>query len=229
MCQREVRNQEDYYEQAVALYRNSISEDKIAEAKKRFLALGDYKDSAQYVKKCEMHEAYAVGKKVSFGSWKGKEIVWTVLDEQGHNRMLFADECLENQPFNIERDHTNWAKSTLRHWMNKDFLEEAFTLKERMTILLTNRVNLTADPRWSVENGPDTRDKAFVFTKREVMEYLPTAEERANGSWWWLRNHGAGLLSPMAVYEDGTIYELGVNKNSQAVGVRPVIWVRLPI
>ena len=44
-----------------------------------------------------------------------------------------------------------------------------------------------------------------------------------------LTHRSAWLLSPMAIYTDGTLYEYGVNKNSDEVGVRPAMWVRKKI
>ena len=63
----------------------------------------------------------------------------------------------------------------------------------------------------------------------ELEGYFPTKEGRACGQWYWLRGHGWSMLSPMAIYTDGTLYEYGVNKNSDEVGVRPAMWVRKKI
>lgn len=126
------------------------------------------------------------------------------------------------------RDSANWSECSLRRWLNKDFMEKCFTLPERMDILLTPVRNDTEE-RWRVENGPNTRDKAFVFNWPELEGYFPTKEGRACGQWYWLRGFGWSMLSPMAIYTDGTLYEYGVNKNSEEVGVRPAMWVRKKI
>jgi len=65
-----------------------------------------------------------------------------------------------------------------------------------------------------------------VFNQPEMEHYFPTQESRAIGEWYWLRGHGWSMLSPMAVYVDGSFYEYGVNKNNAEIGVRPAIWVR---
>ena len=166
------------------------------------------------------------GNKVSFGTYNEKELIWKVLRKDGNRRLLLAEKPVEFMSFYPERISINWSTCTLRRWLNKQFLEESFTLQERMTILLSSHRNNT-DPRWDDENGPDTRDKAFVFNLRELDEYLPDQEDRAVGEWWWLRGHGCSNLNQQAVYYDGTVYPEGVSCNSKEVGVRPAIWIRL--
>ena len=169
--------------------------------------------------------AWQTGKTVRFGQVDGEPIVWRVLDEDGRSRLLMAEKPVAFLPYHTERDHTNWSQCSLRRWLNKDFMEHSFTLPERMDILLTPVRNDT-DARWKVENGPNTRDKAFVFNQQEMERYYPTPADRKCGQWYWLRGHGWSMLSPMAVYVDGTFYEYGVNKNSDEIGVRPAMWVR---
>ena len=213
------------YEQAVELQK-AASTPKIRAAKALFEELGDYEESAKKLTECDRYLEFAEGSHVTLGSLDGKPISWLVLDEKGRNRLLFADECVVHMPFNKERDYTPWSHSTLRQWLNRDFLEQAFSLKERMSLLLTECDN-HSDPRWSIENGADTRDKCFIFNAQELDRYLPEPADRANGDWWWLRGHGFGKLCMQAIYNDGTLYHIGVNKNAPEMGVRPVVWYRL--
>ena len=213
------------YAAAEEVCRSSFVKEKIAEARDTFLALGDYRDSAEHARRCEDFLAWQTGKTVRFGQVDGEPIVWRVLDEDGRSRLLMAEKPVAFLPYHTERDHTNWSQCSLRRWLNKDFMEHSFTLPERMDILLTPVRNDT-DVRWKVENGPNTRDKAFVFNQQEMERYYPTPADRKCGQWYWLRGHGWSMLSPMAVYVDGTFYEYGVNKNSDEIGVRPAMWVR---
>ena len=219
---------EKLYKEAVDIMQHQLRDDKIAKARDIFLSLGDYEESKVYIEKANRYLSYQPGQSVELGEYKGKPLYWKIMKKQGRNILLFANEVVDRIPWNTERDHTNWSTCSLRRWLNKDFINEAFTLKDRMTILLVQCDNNT-DSRWSVENGPATRDKLFVFTKAELDEYVPHQEDRAINEWWWLRGHGSCLLAPLAVYKDGSIYDIGVNKNSTTVGVRPAMWIRLPM
>lgn len=219
---------EERYNWAKDICKHTFANERIMEAREAFAALGDYEDSRKCLEKCDQYLAFRCGNKVTYGTKDGEPIRWTVMAEAGRNRLLFADYPVAYMPYHVDRDHTNWVACSLRRWLNKDFMEQCFSMHERMNILLT-RVDNDQDKRWSVENGPATRDKAYVFTKAELEDYLPTPEARTCGEWYWLRGHGSNLLSPMAVYEDGTIYDYGINKNSENVGVRPCIWVRCSV
>ena len=224
----DAQTQAEVYEKATELCRGSFIKEKVAAARDMFRSLGDYRDSAALAEKCADFLAWEKGNTVTYGHADGEPIRWRVLEEDGRGRLLFAEKPVAFLPYHRERDHTNWSECSLRRWLNKDFMEQCFTLSERMDILLTP-VRNDAEERWKVENGPSTRDKAFVFNWPELEGYFPTKEGRACGQWYWLRGHGWSMLSPMAIYTDGTLYEYGVNKNSDEVGVRPAMWVRKKI
>jgi len=220
-----VQEQDAAYAEALELCRGSFVKEKIETARDTFRRLGDYRDSAALAEKCADFLTWEKGRVVEFGHLDGKPVRWRVLEEDGRARLLFAEAPVAFLPYNRERDHTSWSECSLRRWLNKDFMEQYFTLAERMDILLTPVRNDT-ELRWRMDNGPNTRDKAFVFSWQELEHYFPTQEARNCGQWYWLRGHGWSLLSPMAVYPDGSLYEYGVNKNSDEVGVRPAMWVR---
>ena len=219
---------EERYAEAEKVCRGSFVKEKIAAARDTFLALGDYKESRSHAERCAAFLAWEKGALVRFGKMNGEEIVWRVLEEDGRSRLLMAEKPVAYLPYNTQRDHSNWSQCSLRRWLNKDFMEQCFTTQERMDVQLSV-VRNDLDPRWKVENGPATRDKAFVFSREEMDEFYPTPEDRACGEWYWLRGHGWSMLSPMAVYTDGTYYEYGVNKNSDEIGVRPAMRVRLRV
>lgn len=219
---------EKLYNDAITIYRHQFQAEKLAAAREMFASLGDYENSKTYIEKIDHFLNYREGTTVPFGSLNGQPILWKILKKQGREALLFCETTVGDVPWNKERDHANWSNCSLRRWLNKDFIDAAFSLKERMQILLVTCKN-NGDPRWSVENGPDTRDKLFVFTNAELDELVPSLEDRNIGHWWWLRGHGSCLLTPQAVYDDGNVYKLGVNKNSEVVGVRPAMWIRLPM
>lgn len=217
---------EERYEKAVSTYTYTVKEEEFLLLRDAFKELGDYKNAPKYLRKCENYLAHSVGSKVIFGKYHGKDIEWKVLRKDGYRCLLLAERAVDHRQYHQERINITWSSCALRKWLNKQFLEEAFSIQERMSIMLMMHRNDT-DPRWDLENGPDTKDKVFIFNKQELDEYLPQAEERAIGEWWWLRGHGCSNLNQQAVYADGTVYENGVSTNSSEPGVRPAMWIRL--
>ena len=217
---------EAQYEKAVSTYTYTVKEEEFALLRDIFKELGDYKNAAAYLKKCENYLAHSLGATVAFGNYNGKEILWKVLRKDGYRCLLLAKEPVDFRQYHSERVNITWSTCALRKWLNKQFVEEAFSFQERMSIMLMLHRNDT-DPRWDRENGPDTKDKVFIFNKQELDEYLPRIEDRAIHTWWWLRGHGCSNLNQQAVYNDGTVYENGVSSNSSEPGVLPAMWIRL--
>lgn len=220
------QEQEALYLEAKHLYYHMVIDEKLSDARAIFQKLGDYKNSRDFVKKCDALLDYRPGNIVLFGRYQGKPIRWRVLQAKGKSRLLFSEKIITGQPYNTERTNTYWSTSTLRKWLNHDFLNEAFTLSERMSIITVPNVN---DPNsvWSTQSGPKTIDKAFVFSHKELEEYLPDPADRAIGEWWWTRTIGHNLLSAECVYFDGSIYDIGLNIADGEIGVRPAIWITL--
>lgn len=55
-----------------------------------------------------------------------KPIKWRVLKKQEGEVFLMADTVLTKKPYNEKRKSVTWEKSTLRTWLNKNFMNLAF-------------------------------------------------------------------------------------------------------
>ncbi len=220
--------QEKLYKEAVTLCKDSVNHEKVMKARDIFADLGDFEDSADYLKRCDEFLAIKVGSKITMGEYNGKTLTWTVLKTEGARYMLFCDDTVANTCFNERRIGSNWNSSTLRKWLNVTFFNDAFSFQEKMKIQIQRLFN-NFDPRWDNQNGPDTKDKLYVFSENELLELLPEPEDRNIGKWWWLRGHGESDLSQKAIYEDGSIYKNGIDESYDNVGVRPVMWVRITV
>lgn len=199
---------------------------QLAAAKEIFLSLGDYKNSAALVHKCEMLLTFQVGNIVTFGAYNGKPITWRVHDASGKMKLLIAEEIVLEKPYNDLRVDTYWQTASLRKWLNKEFLQEAFTQEQRMMVMATRRTN-EPNEQFYTNAGLPTMDKVFVLSKQELDRYLPDVQQRTLGKWWWLRTPGDNLLAVEAVDEQGEAYLHGVNVNFPTGGVRPALWVLL--
>lgn len=116
----------------------------------------------------------AVGSKITFGHYdqdsylyNGKEeIEWTILDEQGDKILVITSYFLDHKPFNEHEsmEAVNWENSSLRKWLNDEFLYTAFTEEERNAILDT--VIEEADC------GNPTTNKLFCLSRDEYEKYF---------------------------------------------------------
>ena len=173
-----------------------------------------------------IYEQHPLGDVISWGVWEDKPLLWRVLDREGDKRLLLAEEIVARQPYNKEYDNTYWQTSTLRRWLNQAFFQKAFSLKERSRILNT-RLKNPPNPRYLTSGGGDTVDKLFLLGLDQLERYLSTDAQRAMGQWWWVRSPGLNILSAASVYEDGSIYDTGINIHYADGGVRPAMWILL--
>ncbi len=130
-------------------------------------------------------------------------IEWLVLDcDAANNRALLLSRYgLDRKPYGKEEwEGTTWEKCTLRMWLNRDFLNAAFTTAEQSAILMT-RVDNSRSQGYSGYNGNggnNTQDKIFLLSYKEANKYLgvtdgdthniksrvePTAYAKKNGAY----------------------------------------------
>ena len=178
-----------------------------------------------------------VGEKVEFGFWKQSKkekiypIIWNVLDKKDDKILLLSQNSLEVMMFNTLNKKVTWQNSSIRKWLNEDFLNNAFSDKETVRIQDTL---VTADPneKYDVDVGSDTVDKVFILSIKEAEMYFKTNDNRicfasnyaANQSseseWfetnqrdWWLRTPGEIAIFDEERFDyDGVgVFEYDVN------------------
>ena len=201
-------------------------------------------------------EDASVGDTVLFGTYEqdndfsnGKEeIEWIVLDKMDNQLMVMSRYGLDTQEFydydtDQQWDSPIWAETTLRRWLNTDFLNNAFTNIEKSMILKVN--NVTEDNvKYGTSGGKDSQNQIFILSEAEFNNYLhddslklcsATAYALKNGAYkgdnaytlWWLRNTGEGLETSMFVTSDGKVEQRGVNHRSEYIAVRPAMWIKI--
>jgi len=169
-------------------------------------------------------------------------IEWIMIDQKEDGILCISKYLLDCKPYNETLEKVTWERSTLRKWLNSEFLCSAFTEDEQNRILVTDVKNPLHD----------TQDRIFLLSYDEAEEYFEfderrvktTAYARAQGAWfiaedeynsngsWWLRYPGSldeeedyDVLS--CVNFDGYIEESAEEVNSDKCSIRPVFWLKL--
>ena len=189
------------------------------------------------------------GSTITFGSYDqdnyssdGKTpISWIVLEKGEDSMTLLSVYALDCHAF--DSDTTVWRDSSIRDWLNKDFLSTAFN-DEESAYIATSKITTSG------EESITTEDKVYLLSSDELNTYYPNERDAArlaqvtdyavsqgleaydnkkkqNTCNWWLRDAdpdttyysqwvGGQLLNP------GEICSLGPYEK---YGVRPVIVV----
>lgn len=194
------------------------------------------------------------GSRVYFGHYEqgspgvnGPEpILWRVLEVAEDSILLLSEYGLVCKYYNDTYENVTWETSTLRAWLNGEFLDTAFTNKERYVIqdtLVKNEVN----KNYNTSGGNDTVDKVFLLSYEEAQNnaygfqsgvsnksksrqmrvteaaLIEGYANKDNGNTcWWLRS--SGITNQYAAY----VFSVGSITDSYFAGrrndaVRPVI------
>lgn len=208
-------------------------------------------------KKIDIKEAKA-GDKVSFGTYPKDDtekllpITWRVLERKDNKVLLITDRSIDAKPYNMEERNTyswmfsysgNWSVSTLRKWLNHDFLKSAFSSEEAKKIAVTHLENKDSE-KYGTLGGDDTDDKVFILSIEEARKYFPADEDRKakvtkyarqnnayadvkGCGYWWLRSVGQDQFDASYVDRDGQICEGGRLVYTQNHSLRIAIWVNV--
>lgn len=97
-------------------------------------------------------------------------LTWTIIKQDGNKKLLLCDYIIDSQQWDYDGvSNISYAESTIRAWLNKEFLNVAFDQRQQLNLIYSNSVDNSA---WSGENtsgGSDnTTDKVFLLSKREI-------------------------------------------------------------
>ena len=217
-----------------------------------FINAGDYEDSVSQRKSCQssLLQVASVGDHVFFGNYEqdnntenGQEpIEWLVLDKQGDRLLVISRYALDCQQYHNKWVYTTWANCTLRKWLNRTFLNTAFSEKEQEHIP-TVTVNVLRNPEFGTHPGNKSQDTIFLLNIQEVQLYFPETEARVcqptayaaaqgawhhkNGAcWWWLRSPGY-IPNRAAFIHYGGFNYIGLDVTYENAAVRPALWIDL--
>lgn len=147
---------------------------------------------------------YAAGKDAlnAAGGYKFGKYRWRIIDLQADKMLIITENIIERRPFNVKDASVAWETSTLRKYLNGDFLG-AFSGAEKERILTTKVTNLEYGPY----GGKTTKDKVFLLSKEEANRYFKDfpedkvkkfkTMEEADA---WYKKYG----DRVAIYDDGT-------------------------
>ncbi|MBE6753046.1 MAG: hypothetical protein E7559_01610 [Ruminococcaceae bacterium] len=214
--------------------------------------------------KCSYYDpakSYSVDDCILFGAYEqdddfsnGSEAIeWRVLDCESNKILIISEYCLDCVSYNETREYTTWKTSSLRHWLNDDFKNSAFSAEEQAYICTVE--NETQENPWhdDTDGGGNTEDQIFCLSINEVKKYfsnqkgilegesvvtdrlaLATDYALGNGSfshdeydmtWWWLRSPGYDNQHATLINCNGDFVEYYYFIDSKHGSVRPALWL----
>ena len=164
----------------------------------------------------------------------GKEdIEWVVIDKQKDKILVLSRYILDCRSYNDDGSGNHWETSDIRSWLNREFINEAFTKEEQLNILSTD---LAVPKKLSDDDTIEymTSDKIFLLDVADFEQYIQfkavgleakktdyvKSHMNNEDRWiWMLRSKGA--------YVDGSILNYDTLPDEIICGVRPAMWLSL--
>ncbi len=120
-----------------------------------------------------------VGDIIKFGKYEqdgditnGKEdIEWQILSKEGNRVLVISKYGLDCKPYNETYKEVTWETCSLRTWLNDDFLNTAFSDKEKK-VIPTVTVENKKNPNYGTAGGNNTNDKVFCLSLEEMESYF---------------------------------------------------------
>lgn len=122
------------------------------------------------------------GDTITFGSYKGKEMEWLVLEEKKKERLLIEKHFIMKRTYCSEKEEglakengkrgipwelVAWEDCELRRWLNGDFYGRSFTASEK-SFIIDSQNNNHKHPYYQ----NDTTDKVYILSVDEYHGYL---------------------------------------------------------
>lgn len=172
-------------------------------------------------------------------------ISWVVLKVDGDKALLLSKYLLSARPWDETGENLTWDNSSIRKWLNGDFLNAAFSSEEQERILSTE-LDCTDQHGYGTPEGKNMTDKVFLLSVNEFDELVKTAGDTTaaptqvakdegaytNGEGnaaWWLRSPGMAADSPAYLSSAGELGTRAHKATEKILGIRPAIWVKITI
>lgn len=186
--------------------------------------------------------------------FKYEPIKWRVLKNSDDELLLAADSALDDKKFNDNSGDVTWENSSIRTWLNNNFINSAFSQQEQAIINTSNVVNSVTNSK-GINSGSDTQDKVYLLGSSEITnnEYGFASDENyqshsrlfhgtsyaeakgaylednGNITYYWLRTSARDHLTAGIGLYNGSITYNYTNQNKVdygRAGVIPVIKIK---
>ncbi len=128
---------------------------------------------------------------------------WRIIEKNNDQAVLLADQIIDSAPYNHEAVDVNWENCDLRVFIHEEIYENAFTDKEKQSIINTQLSNLD-NYYFGTDCGEDTRDYIYILSEEDIFysdkaaahgfsrsdgvadlarRFRPTAYAIARGAW----------------------------------------------
>lgn len=134
------------------------------------------------LKNAKVNSYYLMGKYEQDNNLSnGKEdLEWKILYKDKNKALLYTKYIIDNKRYNDEDVDITWENSTLRQWLNDEFLDGTFSKEEKNLITEVLNENSKNDI-YNTDSGNPTKDKVFLLSIDECKKYFGKSSKNKDG------------------------------------------------
>ena len=144
-----------------------FNDGKYAEAINIYSTLGGHKDSKLRIE--QISNRLGDGDVLYFGTYNDKPIAWKIMKTESNKMLLLAEKPIAQKPFTDDIKKITWETSSLRSWLNDEFIN-SFSIEQQNQIISTTIGN--------------TNDKVFLLSVDEIVELAKSVRFKTEEEWW---------------------------------------------
>lgn len=93
---------------------------------------------------------------------------WRIIEKNDDQAVLLSDQIIDSAPYNHEAIDVNWEDCDLRIFIHEEIYEDAFSDKEKQSIINTQISNLD-NYYFGTECGDATRDYIYILSEEDIF------------------------------------------------------------
>ena len=115
------------------------------------------------------------------GYYRVEPIQWRWLDTKDDGkRMYVSEKCLDSHRYKYDDDNNNYKNSSIRQWLNGDFLDRAFSDDSLIATTLVDNSTASTGEDTNPYVCENTNDRIFLLSRQEMLngDYFADKESR---------------------------------------------------
>lgn len=197
---------------------------------------------SETITKVDNNVSLGVGDTLSFSGCKydtyissADNVIWEVKEMVGDSAYVLPNKVICSKAFSDSGINNGFETSSLRMWLNSEFLNDIFSSDERKYVKEVTLPSINEIKRWYPNTTKDIWNEKYVCNNDATCEATAYAKTQGvnvytQGQEWfygktayWLRDQSTSTTTAQSVKSRGIVGEFEDTANRQDYGVRPLI------
>ena len=146
---------------------------------------------------------------------------WLIVDKKGSKFLMVKSEPVSGYPYNDRDMDVTWEESTIRAFLNSEFMDMAFYPEMKETFV-DAKITVADNEKYNTKGRKSTTDKIFLLNANQAEKYKSMLSNFLRD--WWLIGPG-GTQNTAQFVSYGNVMDYGYCVNTTKINIRPAFWL----